>query len=91
MGSYKEVRCIRCQKPMETAYYDSCPYCKAEGYNLNYETIYDCTWKGFRRRPMKVKVSTDIRNFTLSEKMRRMSVWARGIRPYISLTELAGR
>lgn len=45
MNSYKNVRCARCKKPMETAYYDSCPYCKAQGYNVNYETVYNCAGK----------------------------------------------
>lgn len=57
MGSYKEVRCIRCKKPMETAYYDSCPYCKAKGYNVNYETVYDCAGK---RLPDKTDESIGI-------------------------------
>lgn len=39
---YRKVRCIRCGKPMETPYYEACPYCRQEGYNINYETVYDC-------------------------------------------------
>lgn len=50
MSNYKKVRCARCGKPMETAYYDSCPHCKREGYNVNYETVYDCVGRTLPER-----------------------------------------
>ena len=77
MSNYKEVKCIRCGRPMETAYYDSCPYCKKDGYNINYETIYDCNNK---KLPEKIEEWDGIYRFkdfySLSEKA-----------PYISLGE----
>lgn len=42
MGYYIGARCARCGKPKETPDYVTCPHCKAEGYNINYETVYDC-------------------------------------------------
>ncbi|MBQ6388483.1 MAG: pyridoxal-phosphate dependent enzyme [Mogibacterium sp.] len=43
MSAYRGVRCIRCGKKKETKYWEACPYCKSEGFNINYETIYECS------------------------------------------------
>lgn len=44
MGA-KEVRCVRCERRMETPYWESCPNCRKEGIQVNYKTIYDCNGK----------------------------------------------
>lgn len=41
MSFYKTTRCLRCGQEIKLPFYEPCPYCKKDGYNLNYETIYD--------------------------------------------------
>ncbi|MDY2983707.1 MAG: pyridoxal-phosphate dependent enzyme [Synergistes jonesii] len=53
MVAYKGVSCARCGHPLEGAYYDGCPACKKKGFNVNYETKYDCS--GMKLPPISDK------------------------------------
>lgn len=42
MDNFIGVECIRCGRPLaNNLIFDGCPYCKEEGYNVNYRTKYD--------------------------------------------------
>jgi len=42
LNSYVGVECIRCGRPLaDNLIFDGCPYCKDQGYNVNYKTKYN--------------------------------------------------
>lgn len=60
MSNYVGVRCARCGKAKEKRDYEPCPYCKKEGYHINYETVYNCKGK---KLPEKKKEDRGIYRF----------------------------
>ena len=41
MSYYKDVKCVRCGGEISKNFYDACEKCKSEGFNINFETLYD--------------------------------------------------
>ena len=41
MSYYVKTVCTRCGRPLTGKFYDACPFCKAEGVNANYKSVFD--------------------------------------------------
>ncbi len=45
LNSFVGVECIRCGRPLaDNLIFDGCPYCKDQGYNVNYKTKYNYSY-----------------------------------------------